>query len=68
MCTKKRFLTRKWAKHFMKEANKSNKGLIDKLTNVYKCDECGYWHMTSLDKRKSRAISRHGKQLKKKNK
>ena len=65
MCTKKRYLTRRWAKQALKEFNKHPDGLYAKLTNVYKCDECGYWHMTSIEKKKSRAITRHGKNIKK---
>lgn len=60
-CSKKRYLTRSIAKEALKRANKESRSLYSKLTNVYQCDECGYWHMTSIPKKKSRAISRHGK-------
>lgn len=60
-CSKIRYLTRSIAKKNLKRANKVSHSLHSKLTNVYKCDRCGYWHMTSMPKKKSRAIIRYGK-------
>lgn len=59
-CTKKRFSSRSMAKQALKKMNKSCNSLYAKLTNVYECPECGYWHLTSIPKKKSRALTRHG--------
>ena len=51
--TKKTFQTRKEAKAFLKRMNK-HKVLDRELTNVYWCEICMGFHVTSADKRESR--------------
>jgi hypothetical protein len=54
-CQKKCFKTRKAAKEFMKKLNTYKKA---GLTDVYKCDECLSWHLTSMNKKDSRKYTR----------
>jgi hypothetical protein len=56
-CNKKCFATRKEAKKFLKEANKV-KRLAKELTNVYWCEGCNSFHVTSQDKERSREYTR----------
>lgn len=58
-CEKVSYSTRVNAKAALKRINKLH--ITErKLTDVYHCDRCGNWHLTSMDKRKTRAIRRHG--------
>jgi len=50
-CFKVRFHSRKAAKHRMKEINLKPDMHID---DVYFCKECDSWHLTSMDKKRSR--------------
>ena len=52
MCTKMKFFCRKEAKKYMKSSKDIN------FTNAYKCPECNQWHLTTMDKRNSRAYTR----------
>ena len=54
-CKKKTYSSRKKAKKARRQM-RLQKGW--KMTNIYYCEECQGYHMTSMDKRKSRAISR----------
>ena len=61
MCVKLYFVSRKLAKRALKSFNKESQGLRSKLTNVYWCSKCEFWHITSMNKKKSRAITRYRK-------
>lgn len=54
-CKKKCFQTRKEAKKEMKDLNHWRE---KKLTNIYWCDTCSAFHLTSMDKNKSREYTR----------
>lgn len=56
-CNKKCHLTRKAAKAAMKHLNHDSK-LQKKIQNVYYCKQCSNWHLTSIDKNKSRKLTR----------
>lgn len=52
-CGKKRYRTRKEAKKALKDINHTN-ALDKKLTDVYYCNDCIGFHITSMKKKKSR--------------
>jgi hypothetical protein len=56
-CYKKVHATRALAKRAMRLINTSGK-LARKITNVYYCDTCSGYHLTSLKKKKSRYFNR----------
>lgn len=60
MCPKKTYFTRKEAKKDMKEKNLHG---MD-LTNAYYCGECSGYHLTSMDKKKSRKMNKKFKRKK----
>jgi hypothetical protein len=56
-CVKKCFSSRQEAKKKVRELNRS--GTLGKeLTDVYYCNQCSAWHMTSMKKKKSRHLTR----------
>jgi len=55
-CIKKPHLTRKDAKASMKYQNTIHH-FENKLNNVYYCEICSCWHITSMSKKKSRNIN-----------
>ena len=63
-CIKKTYATRKLAKALMKQQNTVHH-FENKLNNVYYCEICSCWHITSMSKKKSRSINhRNNKKLK----
>jgi hypothetical protein len=57
-CGKVPFLSRKAAKEEMKVINHHHK--TDKtIKDVYYCDDCSAWHLTSMNKKKSRDFRRN---------
>lgn len=58
-CEKVYYSTRADAKAALKRINKLH-NTDKKLTDVYLCDKCNHWHLTSMNKKKARAIRRHG--------
>lgn len=62
-CGKKNYPSRKKAKAARKRLN--NKYPDQKLTNIYYCDECVSYHLTSMKKKKSRFLTRRNNNIKK---
>lgn len=60
-CNKRCYTSRVIGRKALKAWNKHNK---NKMTNVYHCDICDSYHLTSLDKQKSRSFSRYLKNKK----
>ncbi len=62
-CNKKRFKSREDALEKMDLLNKRETKTENQkeLKSVYKCPDCGHWHMTGLSKKKSRRIQRRTK-------
>lgn len=57
-CLKVCYWTRKAAKAEMKALNKNH--LTSKeIKNVYFCDECSSWHLTSMSKKRSRHFTKN---------
>jgi len=54
-CGKKVYKNRKSAKKAKKMLNKNYK---EQATNEYYCEECSSWHLTTMDKKRSRIITR----------
>jgi hypothetical protein len=54
-CGKVCYTSRKEAKEIIKRVNHRGKF---KVTNAYFCDQCDHWHVTSMEKDKSREIGR----------
>lgn len=67
-CGKICYLNRKQAKKSLKEINRQLKKRGEEiiLKDVYLCNECLYWHTTSIPKIRSRDLTRHYKNLKNK--
>lgn len=61
-CNKRCHLTRQDAKNEKRMLNR-NAGHKKEITNVYYCDICKSWHLTSMDKNKSRNINRNNQQM-----
>lgn len=62
-CFKNCYDTRKEAKKKMKELNKSHH--FDKqITNIYFCEPCSKYHLTTMAKQSSRDWTRHLNKLK----
>lgn len=55
-CSKKSYLTRSEAKAAKKQVNKTRKWGI---TNIYWCDDCRAYHLTTMAKEASRNKTRH---------
>lgn len=51
-CTKKKFADRKEAKDWMRQSNKLHINSMP-LINVYKCLDCGRWHVTTMSREES---------------
>jgi hypothetical protein len=64
-CGKVIFPTRKEAKAAIKLINKQGSRKRKTLTDVYWCDPCSGYHMTSMAKQSSRDFNRHKRKLKK---
>lgn len=62
-CLKNCYDTRKEAKKRMKELNKAHH-FEGKLNNIYYCEQCSSYHLTSMPKQKSRDWTRHLNKLK----
>jgi hypothetical protein len=62
-CHKQIYASRHDAKKSMAMLNRKfkNRGKKDKLNDVYFCDECQAWHITSMNKEQSRNITRKHK-------
>lgn len=56
-CGKVTYTSRRQAKEAMKKMNHTNI-CQKKLTDVYFCDECQHWHLTSMGKRQSRRLKK----------
>lgn len=57
-CLKKPYTTRSEAKKAMKLLNKSH-NLKNNLTNIYFCEKCSQYHLTTLPKQASRDFTRY---------
>lgn len=55
--SKARYVSKDEAKRAKKNINKSFSKA--KITNIYWCDPCAAYHLTSMPKEKSRNITRH---------
>jgi hypothetical protein len=53
---KRPYLNKDDAKRAKKTINKSS--TTSKVTNIYWCDDCSAYHLTTMDKRKSRQITK----------
>jgi hypothetical protein len=56
-CFKVCYQSRKQAKKALKEQNTTKKRF--NLTDVYWCDKCRSYHLTSMGKQRSRDLKRH---------
>lgn len=57
-CMKIVYRTRGEAKKALKELNKQGPNVTKKLTDVYYCEKCSCYHLTSMNKKKSRFFKR----------
>lgn len=64
-CGKIQFVTRADAKKFMKRENSRRNEILFRA--VYFCDSCKAFHLTSMEKKRSRAITRHQRKYGKRN-
>ena len=53
-CDKHVFVTRKGAKEYKRNINTWAE---KKMTNIYWCDKCSGYHLTTMDKKQSRNIT-----------
>ena len=62
ICQKKGFKTKKIAQEALEEILKyPTKVQKRELKHVYKCDQCGFWHLTSMSKKQFQIIDRNKK-------
>lgn len=61
-CGKRGYFSRKEAKKAMRYYNTQFKDTP--LTDVYYCDECSYYHLTSMPKQQARDYRRHLNKMK----
>jgi ribosomal protein L20 len=57
-CGKFVYRDRAEAKKALKELNKQGPNISKKLTDVYYCEFCSAYHLTSMNKKKSRYLKR----------